>query len=170
MRFDVIAQKIQSGLGDAGITVTLKPGEIITELANYRADIEGFGFWPWGPDYFDSNECDLGVVAFARCCEKYFITSLRHQNRPPTEAELDKARSGTALPRSRKPVQAQGGGLSLAGVGRRANAGDHLGETAHSERVFEYYDIIGRAGTPFKNGGRLTARQCRGSRSRCVTW
>jgi hypothetical protein len=113
VRFDLIAQKIQSDLGDAGINVTLKPGEINTELANYRADIEG----------------------------------------PPTEAELDKARSGTALPRSRKPVQVQGGGLSLAGVGRRANAGDHLGETAHSERVLEYYDIIGRAGTPSKKWG-----------------
>jgi len=43
VRFDLIAQKIQSDLGDAGISVTLKPGEINTELANYRADIEGFG-------------------------------------------------------------------------------------------------------------------------------
>jgi peptide/nickel transport system substrate-binding protein len=54
--FDIVAQKIQSDLGDAGINVTLKPGEINTELANYRAGTEGLGFWLWGPDYFDSND------------------------------------------------------------------------------------------------------------------
>jgi peptide/nickel transport system substrate-binding protein len=54
--FDIVAQKIQSDLADVGINVTLKPGEINTELANYRAGDEGFGFWLWGPDYFDSND------------------------------------------------------------------------------------------------------------------
>jgi peptide/nickel transport system substrate-binding protein len=54
--FDIVAQKIQSDLAEAGINVTLKPGEINTELANYRAGNEGFGFWLWGPDYFDSND------------------------------------------------------------------------------------------------------------------
>lgn len=54
--FDIVAQKIQSDLADVGITVTLKPGEINTELANYRAGTEGLGFWLWGPDYFDSND------------------------------------------------------------------------------------------------------------------
>jgi peptide/nickel transport system substrate-binding protein len=54
--FDIVAQKIQSDLADAGINVTLKPGEINTELANYRAGTEGLGFWLWGPDYFDSND------------------------------------------------------------------------------------------------------------------
>jgi peptide/nickel transport system substrate-binding protein len=53
---DIVAQKIQSDLADVGITVTLKPGEINTELANYRAGSEGFGFWFWGADYFDSND------------------------------------------------------------------------------------------------------------------
>jgi len=54
--FDIVAQKMQSGLAEVGINVTLKPGEINTELANYRAGNEGFGFWLWGPDYFDSND------------------------------------------------------------------------------------------------------------------
>jgi peptide/nickel transport system substrate-binding protein len=54
--FDTVAQKIQSDLADVGITVTLKPGEINTELQNYRDAKEGFGFWLWGPDYFDSND------------------------------------------------------------------------------------------------------------------
>jgi peptide/nickel transport system substrate-binding protein len=54
--FDNVAQKVQSDMADVGITVTLKPGEINTELANYRAGEEGFGFWLWGPDYFDSND------------------------------------------------------------------------------------------------------------------
>ncbi len=56
VNFDIVAQKIQSDLGDAGINVTLKPGEINTELANYRNGTEGLGFWLWGPDYFDSND------------------------------------------------------------------------------------------------------------------
>jgi len=54
--FDVVAQKIQADLAEANINVTLKPGEINTELANYRAGTEGLGFWLWGPDYFDSND------------------------------------------------------------------------------------------------------------------
>src|SRR5439155_16721148 len=54
--FDLVAQKIQSDLADANINVTLKPGEINTELATYRAGQEGLGFWLWGPDYFDSND------------------------------------------------------------------------------------------------------------------
>ncbi len=54
--FDLVAQKIQADLAEANINVTLKPGEINTELANYRAGTEGFGFWLWGPDYFDSND------------------------------------------------------------------------------------------------------------------
>jgi peptide/nickel transport system substrate-binding protein len=53
---DLVAQKLQSDLADAGITVTLKPGELNTELANYRAGQEGLGFWFWGADYFDSND------------------------------------------------------------------------------------------------------------------
>ena len=54
--FDIVAQKIQSDLAEVGINVTLKPGEVNTELANYRAGNEGLGFWLWGPDYFDSND------------------------------------------------------------------------------------------------------------------
>ena len=54
--FDLVAQKIQSDLADVNINVTLKPGEINTELANYRAGQEGLGFWLWGPDYFNSND------------------------------------------------------------------------------------------------------------------
>ena len=54
--FDLVAQKVQSDLADVNINVTLKPGEINTELANYRAGTEGLGFWLWGPDYFDSND------------------------------------------------------------------------------------------------------------------
>ena len=56
MSFDVVAQKIQADLAEAGINVTLKPGEINTELQNYRDGNEGLGFWLWGPDYFDSND------------------------------------------------------------------------------------------------------------------
>jgi len=54
--FDTVAQKIQSDLADVNITVNLKPGEVQTELANYRDAKEAFGFWYWGADYFDSND------------------------------------------------------------------------------------------------------------------
>ncbi len=56
VNLDLVAQKVQSDLADAGINVTLKPGELNTELANYRAGTEGLGFWFWGADYFDSND------------------------------------------------------------------------------------------------------------------
>ena len=54
--FDVVAQKIQSDLADVNINVTLKPGEINTEIANYRAGSDGLVLWFWEPDYFDSND------------------------------------------------------------------------------------------------------------------
>ncbi|MBV9175227.1 MAG: ABC transporter substrate-binding protein [Chloroflexi bacterium] len=54
--FDTVAQKIQSDLADVNINVTLRPGEINSELQNYRDGKEGLGFWLWGPDYFDSND------------------------------------------------------------------------------------------------------------------
>jgi peptide/nickel transport system substrate-binding protein len=54
--FDTVAQKIQSDLADVNITVTLKPAEVQTELANYRDGKEALGFWYWGADYFDSND------------------------------------------------------------------------------------------------------------------
>jgi peptide/nickel transport system substrate-binding protein len=54
--FDLVAQKIQADLSEVGINVTLRPGEINTALAEYRAGTQGFAFWLWGPDYFDSND------------------------------------------------------------------------------------------------------------------
>jgi peptide/nickel transport system substrate-binding protein len=54
--FDVIAEKVQADLTEAGIRVTLKPGDLQTELARYRAGEEAFGFWMWGADYYDVND------------------------------------------------------------------------------------------------------------------
>ncbi len=54
--FDLVAQKIQADLTEAGIRVTLRPGELQTSLAEYRAGKQAFGFWLWGADYFDSND------------------------------------------------------------------------------------------------------------------
>jgi len=54
--FDIIAEKVQADLTEAGIRVTLKPAELMTELANYRAGTEGFGFWMWGADYYDVSD------------------------------------------------------------------------------------------------------------------
>jgi peptide/nickel transport system substrate-binding protein len=54
--FDIIAEKVQADLAEAGINVTLKPGEFMTVLANYRAGEEGFSFWLWGADYYDVSD------------------------------------------------------------------------------------------------------------------
>jgi peptide/nickel transport system substrate-binding protein len=54
--FDIVAEKVQADLAEVGINVTLKPGELMTVLANYRAGEEGFSFWMWGADYYDVSD------------------------------------------------------------------------------------------------------------------
>jgi len=54
--FDIIAEKVQADLAEVGINVTLKPGELMTALARYRAGEEGFAFWMWGADYYDVSD------------------------------------------------------------------------------------------------------------------
>ncbi len=54
--FDLLAAKIQADLTEAGFKVTLKPGDLQTELANYRAAKEGLGLWMWGADFPDTND------------------------------------------------------------------------------------------------------------------
>ncbi|MGQ9598544.1 MAG: ABC transporter substrate-binding protein [Anaerolineae bacterium] len=54
--FDIIAEKVQADLAEVGINVTLKPGELMTVLARYRAGEEGFSFWMWGADYYDVSD------------------------------------------------------------------------------------------------------------------
>ncbi|MBZ0292308.1 MAG: ABC transporter substrate-binding protein [Anaerolineae bacterium] len=47
------AQKIQADLAEAGITVTLRPGELQVALEEYRLGQQGFAYWFWGPDVLD---------------------------------------------------------------------------------------------------------------------
>jgi peptide/nickel transport system substrate-binding protein len=47
------AQKIQADLAEAGIRVTLRPGELQVSLEEYRSGRQGFGYWFWGPDVLD---------------------------------------------------------------------------------------------------------------------
>lgn len=47
------AQKIQSDLAEAGINVTLEPGELQVSLEQYRLGEQGFAYWFWGPDILD---------------------------------------------------------------------------------------------------------------------
>ena len=47
------AQKIQSDLAEAGINVTLEPGELQVSLEQYRTGQQGFAYWFWGPDILD---------------------------------------------------------------------------------------------------------------------
>ena len=54
--FDIFAEKVQADLAEVGINVTLKPGELMTVLANYRDGAEGFSFWMWGADYYDVSD------------------------------------------------------------------------------------------------------------------
>jgi peptide/nickel transport system substrate-binding protein len=50
------AQKIQSDLAEAGITVTLDVGDLQTKLESYRNGTEGFAYWFWGPDFIDAAD------------------------------------------------------------------------------------------------------------------
>lgn len=52
--FSVVAQKVQSDLGEAGITVKLVPQEFQASLAAYRGGKQGFSLWLWNPDYYDT--------------------------------------------------------------------------------------------------------------------
>ena len=47
------AQKIQADLAEAGINVTLEPGELQVALERYRNGDHGVGYWFWGPDILD---------------------------------------------------------------------------------------------------------------------
>lgn len=47
------AQKIQADLAEAGINVTLEPGELQVSLDQYRTGQQGFAYWFWGPDILD---------------------------------------------------------------------------------------------------------------------
>lgn len=51
LAFGTIAQRIQSELEAAGITVNLTPGPLTTTLANWRAGKEQLGLWTTTPDY-----------------------------------------------------------------------------------------------------------------------
>ena len=51
--FNTNAQKIQADLAEAGINVTLSPGEMQVELAKYRSGEHSVGYWLWGPDILD---------------------------------------------------------------------------------------------------------------------
>ncbi|WP_441725494.1 ABC transporter substrate-binding protein [Glaciibacter sp. 2TAF33] len=54
--FPTIAQRIQSQLKTAGITVDLAPAPVATELDAYRGAKESIGLWYWGPDYPDPSD------------------------------------------------------------------------------------------------------------------
>lgn len=56
INFGTFAQKVQADLAEAGINLTLAPGEIQVVLEAYRQGTEPFGLWLWNPDYYDSND------------------------------------------------------------------------------------------------------------------
>jgi len=51
LSFQTLAERLQSQLTAAGITVTLAPAPVATELDAYRNGKEQMGLWYWGPDY-----------------------------------------------------------------------------------------------------------------------
>ena len=51
--FATNAQKIQADLAEAGINVTLAPGEMQVALERYRTGQHGVAYWLWGPDILD---------------------------------------------------------------------------------------------------------------------
>lgn len=52
--FTPLAERIQSQLKDAGITVELAPAPFTTQIDEYVNGREAFSIWFWGPDYADS--------------------------------------------------------------------------------------------------------------------
>jgi peptide/nickel transport system substrate-binding protein len=61
LSFQTIAERLQSQLAAAGITVDLAPAPVATELDNYRSGKEQMGLWYWGPDFPDPSN----YLAFA---------------------------------------------------------------------------------------------------------
>jgi peptide/nickel transport system substrate-binding protein len=55
LSFQTLAERLQSQLAAAGITVELAPGPVATELDNYRNGKEQMGLWYWGPDFPDPS-------------------------------------------------------------------------------------------------------------------
>ena len=51
--FGTNAQKIQADLAEAGINVSLAPGEVQIALERYRTGNHGVAYWLWGPDILD---------------------------------------------------------------------------------------------------------------------
>jgi peptide/nickel transport system substrate-binding protein len=51
LSFQTLAERLQSQLAAAGITVTLAPAPVAAELEAYRNGKEQMGLWYWGPDY-----------------------------------------------------------------------------------------------------------------------
>jgi peptide/nickel transport system substrate-binding protein len=56
VEFTTLAQRVQSQLEAAGITVELAPAPVATELDAYRNGTEQIGLWYWGPDYPDPSD------------------------------------------------------------------------------------------------------------------
>jgi peptide/nickel transport system substrate-binding protein len=61
LSFQTLAERLQSQLAAAGITVELAPAPVATELDNYRNGKEEIGLWYWGPDFPDPSN----YLAFA---------------------------------------------------------------------------------------------------------
>ena len=54
--FATNAQKIQADLAEAGINVTLAPGEFQIALERYRTGNHSVAYWLWGPDVLDPHD------------------------------------------------------------------------------------------------------------------
>ena len=54
VEFTPLAERVQSQLAAAGITVELAPAPFTTEIDPYVNGTEAFSMWFWGPDYADS--------------------------------------------------------------------------------------------------------------------
>ncbi|QIM17853.1 ABC transporter substrate-binding protein [Leucobacter coleopterorum] len=50
-----VAEAVQAQLNEVGITVTLAPAPVATELDSYRNGKEEMGLWYWGPDFPDPS-------------------------------------------------------------------------------------------------------------------
>jgi len=53
VNFSSNAQKVQADLGEADITVLLRPMEVQVAMEEYRNGEQGFAYWVWNPDVLD---------------------------------------------------------------------------------------------------------------------
>ena len=90
VQFTTVAERVQSELAAAGITVELAPAPTAVELDTYRDGKEVIGLWYWGPDYMDPSS----YLPFGPGETVGLRAGWPAGSNPEIEALMDEARAG----------------------------------------------------------------------------